>query len=334
MMWFSSVQVELTASFAAKELTVKQLGANLSRVGGKELAKNQSSVLGPMGVFELVPEKYRYHVHFGERVPESVLEELKQGADSNSVDEDEDIPVDKEGLKRKRNSSQRDGPVESEKLPSPKRSKSNKTASSEASRPQQTSLTAFYKHTSSEEDAKPLEPKWEEKGSLLILNFGEPINSHKIASYDLDGTLIETASGRKFATSASDWKIMTNVINKLQSLHREGYKIVVISNQLGIAKGKPTKGDFKIKAESIARALNIPLLLLAASSRDMYRKPCTGMWDHMISSENGGVVVDMNESFYVGDAAGREANWEHGEYSKKCVWCVLVYCLCVCVCVS
>ena len=78
-------------------------------------------------------------------------------------------------------------------------------------------------------------------------------------------------------------------------------------------------GDFKQKAEAISHALKVPLLLLAATSKDMYRKPCMAMWEHLTRSENGGFDVDIKESFYVGDAAGREANWKPGQ------WCVCTF---------
>ena len=299
-----------------------------------------------MGRLELLPDKYKYHVHFGQRVPESVLKELKQGSEElacdGSGDAGDDITSSKVCRKRKRDSGDRDGPLDDDedddrllKVTPPKKSKldNSNTAtlrSNDSSKPQQTSLTTFYKpksSTSNDVDANvaPLEPKWEEKGSLLILRFGEPIHSSKIASYDLDGTLIETASGRKFATSASDWKLKAKVTGKLQSMHREGYKIVIISNQLGISKGKPPVGEYKQKVESIAQALKLPLLLLAATSKDKYRKPGVGMWDHLTGLKNGGVTVDLKKSFYVGDAAGREANWRPGKYMYMHGLCTCTY---------
>ena len=307
-------------------------------MAGKELARNESSILGQMGKFELLPDKYKYHVHFGQRVPESVLAQLKQGADEHMSGKEDTIDDDissgsllESGKKRERDRSRTPGnscdgvqeitpPTKKSKLDKPKAAV-HQGSNASVSKPQQTSLMAFYKPkpSSGSDDidpgisAKPMMPQWEEKGSMLVLRFGEPGSSSKIASYDLDGTLIETASGRKFATSSSDWKLLPRVSDKLHSLHKDDYKIVIISNQLGISRGKPTVGEFKQKAEAIARALNVPLLLLAATTKDKHRKPCVGMWEHMTRVENGGLDVDTKESFYVGDAAGREANWKHGQ---------------------
>ena len=106
---------------------------------------------------------------------------------------------------------------------------------------------------------------------------------------------------------------MASVVPKLHSLHDDGYRIVIITNQLGISKGKPTKPEFRQKMESIVTKLEIPTLVIASMTKDVYRKPCMGMWEHLIEKENGGVEVDIEESFYIGDAAGRGAKWRPGK---------------------
>ena len=55
--------------------------------------------------------------------------------------------------------------------------------------------------------------------------------------------------------------------------------------------------------------LDFPLVLLAATGRDKYRKPRTGMWDELLEDldldvNNG---PDLDASFFVGDAGGRPA---------------------------
>ena len=46
-----------------------------------------------------------------------------------------------------------------------------------------------------------------------------------------------TKSGKKFAAHAGDWKYWhpTAVVKKLQELHRDGYRLVMFSNQKGIS---------------------------------------------------------------------------------------------------
>lgn len=42
------------------------------------------------------------------------------------------------------------------------------------------------------------------------------------------------------------------------------------------------------------------------------RKPFTTMWDEMVANYNGGIAVDLQTSFYCGDAAGRKKGWKTG----------------------
>ena len=183
---------------------------------------------------------------------------------------------------------------------------------------QQKFLDCFFKAkpksgTGNSPLASQFDSEWKEGiDTLLVFQYGPPTHSAKIAAFDVDGTLVETASGKRFATGPNDWKLVKNVSEKLQSLHTEGFKVVLLSNQLGILRGKPTKEEFKQKMVAVAKKLCVPLLLLAAISRDSYRKPCTGMWEHLVQHENGGVKVEKEVSFFVGDAAGREAGWMPG----------------------
>lgn len=149
-------------------------------------------------------------------------------------------------------------------------------------------------------------------GTLVVCKYGVQYASERIAAFDLDGTLIETASGKKFANDYTDWKLMFDVKKKLEELYRSRYKVVIFSNQGGIPRGKPSKEDFTKKVASVAQKLGLPLLILAASGQDIYRKPCIGMWDYLLEYENDHMVPDLSCSFYVGDAAGRLADWRKG----------------------
>ena len=233
-------------------------------------------------------------------------------------DESENEDQEDSGRKRKRSDGVEDETVH------PKQAKINSdpkeslhaietpTFSSTRAKPQQKSLDMFYKGKDSTTSEK-FETKWKEVDTLLVFQYGPISTSSKIAAFDLDSTLITTASGKKFATGPTDWKFMkTDIPEKLGSLHREDFVIVILSNQLGVPRGKPTKGELKQKLQAIAERLHVPLLVLASTSRDVYRKPCTGMWQHLVKYEMSGVEVDMDSSFYVGDAAGREDNWRPG----------------------
>ena len=94
--------------------------------------------------------------------------------------------------------------------------------------------------------------------SIHVLNAGNVQASSKIAAFDMDGTLITTKSGRVFPLDHKDWRLLyeNRTIEKLESLYGEGYKIVIITNQAGLASGKLKLDDFKAKVESIVMKLN------------------------------------------------------------------------------
>ena len=340
-------QVEVTVDIEKQEVTVKQLGANPSKVANKVLAKNETHLLGPGGSFELIEGRYKYHVHFGQRVPESVLKKLQEEVDCEDQSEDKCGPS-----KRLRGSESDSEPSSVDYTPLKKvkldtcaptdkvdraldecvkaTEKSSETHT-KVTKQQQKSLDVFFKgksagSSSSNDSAsqEKLGSKWREFETIMAFQCGPSIHSSKVAGFDLDATLIETASGKRFATGPQDWKFMRRVPEKLKSLHKEGFKVVIFTNQFGILKGKPTKPEFKEKIETIASRMQIPLLLLASTTKDVYRKPCTGMWQYLLEHENGGKEVDMDASFYVGDAAGREAKWQPGQYHALFVhYCML-----------
>ena len=70
--------------------------------------------------------------------------------------------------------------------------------------------------------------------------------------------------------------------------------------------------NFKAKTSSVLSHFDFPVLLLAATARDVYRKPRTGMWRELLEEldldESEG--VDLQASFFVGDAGGRAAGGE------------------------
>ena len=119
-------------------------------------------------------------------------------------------------------------------------------------------------------------------GKIHVLNAGDVCGSEKIAAYDMDGTIITTKSGRVFPIDSKDWRLLyeNRTRKKLDSLHSEGCKIVVITNQAGLATGKLKFDDFRAKIEGIIKALNgvkndekltLPIqLFCSAASRYQY----------------------------------------------------------------
>lgn len=137
----------------------------------------------------------------------------------------------------------------------------------------------------------------------------------RVAAFDLDWCVIGTASGKVFPKDLHDWKFLfAEVPGRLKQLTKEGYKVVIISNQSGIHRGKMTIDDWRTKATRIKEKLGIPLQVFC-STRDggYFRKPKPGIWEWLEKHGNSGVKVDRSKSFFVGDAAGREAGWQAGK---------------------
>ncbi|GLE04383.1 hypothetical protein PINS_up013313 [Pythium insidiosum] len=137
-----------------------------------------------------------------------------------------------------------------------------------------------------------------------------PTSPLKIAAFDLDGTLIVTKSGKRFAQDASDWKLFhpTHVVKKLQQLTRDGVLVVILSNQNGVAKGKTTAREVQTKLAAVAKRIGVPVVILFATKDDLMRKPRVGAWTWLRRELGGGeeeIAVDEQASFYCGDAAGR-----------------------------
>ncbi|CAG8952265.1 hypothetical protein HYFRA_00001005 [Hymenoscyphus fraxineus] len=150
--------------------------------------------------------------------------------------------------------------------------------------------------------------------------FGAHDNKNKkVAAFDFDSTLIKTSSGKKFASNSEDWKWWDpSVPGRLRKLHNEeGYRVVIFSNQGGIAlKADPkvSKSNqskvavFKAKVSAVLNQLDLPVTLYAATEKDIYRKPRTGMWTELLDDYDiHPDDLDLEHSLFVGDAAGRHA---------------------------
>lgn len=128
-----------------------------------------------------------------------------------------------------------------------------------------------------------------------VIKIGEPKifkNNNKIAGFDLDNTLIRTLSGNVFPKDDDDWIYnYVNVVKKLKELIKNKYIIVIFTNQL--------KDDIKNKVNKIFK--NIECYILISKKKDIYRKPCPGMWDLLEEDPLSIKNINIDESFYVGD---------------------------------
>ena len=120
----------------------------------------------------------------------------------------------------------------------------------------------------------------------------------KVAGFDMDSTLIKPTNNKKFSSSYDDWEFYDkNVVKNLKQFYKDGYTLVIISNQKGISKGQVTRFTLKKKIQLIAEQIDIPFIILMATHDDLYRKPRTQMWLNYIK-------CDKQNSFFCGDAGG------------------------------
>ena len=96
------------------------------------------------------------------------------------------------------------------------------------------------------------------------------------------------------------------------------YAIAIITNQGSVSlrnDPKTVKSDqrslasFKSKVTSILSHFDFPILLLAATARDCYRKPRIKTWEQLLDDLDldEGDGPNLQSSFFVGDAGGRAA---------------------------
>ncbi|XP_017073581.1 uncharacterized protein F21D5.5 [Drosophila eugracilis] len=162
--------------------------------------------------------------------------------------------------------------------------------------------------------------RWDSAGNgkLVIYTSNGVKSSEKIAGYDMDGTIIKTKSGLVFPKNTDDWQIIfPEVPGKLNNLYNDGFKICFFTNQGGIARGKISLDDFKVKIKQIVAKLGVPIQVFIAIGDGFYRKPLTGMWEHLKSEMNDGVEIREDRCFFVGDAAGRPETGKGATKQRK-----------------
>lgn len=137
---------------------------------------------------------------------------------------------------------------------------------------------------------------------------GNYLNRTKVSAFDLDDTLITPTENKKFSVTSSDWEFYDNSHNidiiktKLLSLYNDDYIIVIFTNQKGIGSGKLNINIWMEKISNMCNKLNIPIIILASLTDNMYRKPMLGLWDMFLKIMQNSINIDA--SFYCGDAGG------------------------------
>lgn len=164
---------------------------------------------------------------------------------------------------------------------------------------------------------------------------GECINqfthmeNKKFVFIDLDGTLIETASGKTFPEGAWDMRLKLDVFQKLKKLEPRG--VFIVSNQGGIEKGLIDPRIFVTKITYVIGALQdylgtrcvvVGRFCTSNNPDNMDRKPNTGMLDTIWKEW----LINMKEEILkenvvmIGDASGREGDFSDSDLRTAEKW--------------
>lgn len=161
------------------------------------------------------------------------------------------------------------------------------------------------------------------------------IKNKGILLFDFDGTLVETASGKTFATDLTDMRIKTDVINKILDIMQDnGVKVfAIVSNQGGVGLGYVAASDIEAKIEYVLRCVHDMAvkrgirgvlyekrLCYSYNKQDPMRKPNAGMIDDILMKCKDIIMPGINFSqlkecsLMVGDASGLPGQFSDSDF--------------------
>ncbi|XP_031835451.2 polynucleotide kinase 3'-phosphatase [Nomia melanderi] len=310
----SRQQVRLCADYQEYKVFIQQLGKRSCGFNGFKTRKDVKFIGQHEDHLEMLYGKYVYEIEFNPPPPKTLLPQKRtRQIDRSTEDEEythkqaklEDNLDDNRFVKEEHN-----GEKEKETKPA------KNTESSILKFLKKPSMSSNKsKDGTNSVGEKDEQSTWESKenGALLICTTKDVEGRSKIAAYDMDGTLIKTRSGLVFPKDFDDWQLIyPEVCGKLKTLHSNGYKIVIFTNQGALGTGKLNVKLFKNKIKNIVQRIGVPMQIFIATGSSIYRKPAIGMWQQL-EKNNDSVPIDKDSSFYVGDAAGRQKNWAPGK---------------------
>lgn len=133
----------------------------------------------------------------------------------------------------------------------------------------------------------------------------------KVAFLDADSTLRVSRSGSVSANTPTDVAILPNVATALATLNEQGYLLMIVSNQGGIAAGMITEeiADRALKFTVDQIKQKVPAATIHyydfAEAKNEFRKPETGMAQELERrlQKEFGASVDYSQSIMIGDSA-------------------------------
>ena len=136
---------------------------------------------------------------------------------------------------------------------------------------------------------------------------------------DLDGTLINTISGKTFPIGIWDMKIRFDVLDVIKALYPK--YVFIVSNQGGIEKGYVDRSNFIVKSEYITRSISeycdCECYAKYCDINDKsypYRKPNTGMLEYILKRYIGDDFECVKQkSLMIGDASGKKGQFSNSD---------------------
>lgn len=143
------------------------------------------------------------------------------------------------------------------------------------------------------------------------------MKKYKILFADLDGTLINTISGKVFPEGIWDMRLNFDVLDKIKEL--DPCYLFIVSNQGGIEKGFVNEYRFRSKLDFILYAIkeycNMPVSdYYYCSSNDENnenRKSNCGMLKDALREYN--IKYDKSEMLMIGDASGKPGQFNDSD---------------------
>lgn len=145
------------------------------------------------------------------------------------------------------------------------------------------------------------------------------MKKYKVLFCDMDGTLIETASGETFPKGIWDMKFKFDVLDTIKNLNPK--VIFIVTNQGGIEKGLFPESFIYVKCQyvndSIIDYCGIDTCFKYCGSNDRsnpMRKPNTGMLEGLFNKyKSWGYTCNKNDCLMIGDASGLEGQFSDSD---------------------
>ena len=140
------------------------------------------------------------------------------------------------------------------------------------------------------------------KMAAIIHRINNPVLQDKMAAFDYDWTLVRPKDCRTFSTRLDDWQwLYPGIPDQIKQMYVDGYTIVIFTNQ-----SKKWKHE---QVRMIAEMLEVPIIVVIAHDTEIY-KPNPTIFNLLEYSN-----INRAESFFVGDALGREK--DHSDCDRK-----------------